>query len=147
MNLQDIRTNKKVRLWVIGGLVVVGIIAFFFAKTTWAKIVIGGAIALLMVAFGMEANNTDYDVAKLIKTGSFAASQIERDVDGNLVPASVDAFCTSRDIDYNCDDFTSQPEAQSVYERCKGLGTNMDVYRLDGDKDKVVCEALPQGAR
>lgn len=147
MNFRELRGNKKVRLWVIGILIVLGFIAFFFAKTTWAKVVIGGAIGLLMLAFGMEANNTDYDVVQLVKTGSFAASQIQRDEQGNLIPGSVDAFCTAQDIDYNCDDFKTQPEAQSVYERCKGLGKNMDVYRLDGDKDGTVCEARPQTAQ
>lgn len=147
MNFRELRGNKKVRLWVIGALIVLGFIAFFFAKTTWAKVVIGGAIGLLMLAFGMEANNTDYDVVQLVKTGSFAASQIQRDEQGNLIPGSVDAFCTAQDIDYNCDDFKTQQEAQSVYERCKGLGTNMDVYRLDGDKDGTVCEARPQIAQ
>jgi hypothetical protein len=148
MKFQELRGNKKVRLWVIGGLIVLGAIAFFFAKTTWAKVVIGGAIGILMLAFGMEAKNTDFDVAKLVKTGSFAASKIERDpATGNLVPGSVTAFCTASDIDYNCDDFKTQPEAQSVYDRCKGLGKNMDVYRLDGDKDGSVCEARPKTAQ
>lgn len=147
MNFKDIRSNKKVRLWVIGALIILGIIAFFFAKATWAKVVIGGAIALLMLAFGMEVKNTDYDVVQLVRTGSFAASEIQRDENGNLIQGSVDAFCTAQDIDYNCDDFKTQPEAQSVYERCKGLGKNMDVYRLDGDKDGTVCEARPQMAR
>lgn len=147
MNFQELRSSKKVRLWVIAGLIVLGAIAFFFAKTTWAKVVISGAIAILVLAFGMEAKNTDYDVMQLVKTGSFAASEIQRDTEGNLIPGSVDAFCTAQDIDYNCDDFKTQPEAQGVYERCKGLGKNMDVYRLDGDKDGVVCEARPQTAR
>ena len=147
MNFQELRGNKKVRLWIIGALIILGFIAFFFAKTTWAKVIIGGAIGLLMIAFGMEAKNTDYDVVQLVKTGSFAASQIHRDEQWNLIPGSVDAFCTAQDIDYNCDDFKTQPEAQSVYERCKGLGTNMDVYRLDGDKDGTVCEARPQMAQ
>jgi predicted Na+-dependent transporter len=71
MNFRELRGNKKVRLWVIGVLIVLGFIAFFFAKTTWAKVIIGGAIGLLMLAFGMEAKNTDYDVVQLVKTGSF----------------------------------------------------------------------------
>ncbi|MFZ2593249.1 MAG: excalibur calcium-binding domain-containing protein [Minisyncoccia bacterium] len=148
MNFKELRGNKKARLWVIGGLIVLAGIAFFFAKTTWAKVLIGGAIGLLMLAFGMEVNNKDFDVVQLVKTGSFAASQIQRDPEtGNLIPGSVDAFCTAQDIDYNCDDFRTQPEAQTVYDRCKGLGKNMDVYRLDGDKDGTVCEARPKTAQ
>jgi hypothetical protein len=63
-----------------------------------------------------------------------------------LLPASVDAFCSAKDKDYNCKDFKTQPEAQQVYDRCKTLGQNMDVYHLDGDKDGIVCEALPKMA-
>lgn len=138
-----IQNNKKVRLWVIGGLIVVAVAALFFVKATWAKVVIGGAIVLLLAAFGMEASNKDYDVGKLIHTGSFSASQIERDSNGNLLPSSIDAFCNAQEQDYNCPDFKTQPEAQSVYDRCKALGKNMDVYHLDGNNNGVVCEALP----
>jgi hypothetical protein len=104
-------------------------------------------IALLMIAFGLEVKNTDYDVKKLVETRSFTASKIDRDpATGNLLPASVDAFCSAKDKDYNCKDFKTQPEAQQVYDRCKTLGQNMDVYHLDGDKDGIVCEALPKMA-
>lgn len=140
--LNHYRHSKDARLWVIGILIILGLIAFFFVKSTWAKVVIGAMIALLGLGFGMEVANTDYDVAKLIKTGSFAASQIERDENGDLKQGSIDAFCVAAEKDYNCVDFKNQPEAQAVYNRCQGLGQNMDVYRLDGDKDGTVCEAL-----
>lgn len=142
MSFQEWRNSKKARLWVIGILIALAVAAFFFVKTTWAKVVIGGAIALLMLAFGLEVKNTDFDVVQLAKTGSFAASQIQRDEAGNLVPESVDAYCNAKEKDYNCPDFKTQGEAQQVYTRCQALGQNMDVYRLDGDKDGVVCEAL-----
>ena len=135
------------RLWLIGALIVLAGIAFYFAKATWAKVAIGSMIVILLGAFGMEATNHDYDVGTLIKTGSFAASAIKRDANGNLDMSSVDAFCNAKDKDYNCKDFTTQGEAQTVYDRCKTLGANMDVYHLDGDKDGIVCEALPKGAK
>ena len=135
------------RFSVLFGLLVIAAIAFFLVKGTWAKVLVGSAIALLMVAFGMEVSNKDFDMQKLIQTGSFAASAIQRDVNGNLDPTSVDAFCNATKQDYNCADFRTQPEAQSVYNRCKTLGKNMDVYHLDGDKDGIVCEALPKGAK
>jgi hypothetical protein len=145
MSFSDWRNDKSVRLWVIGILIAIGVAAFFFVKTTWAKVVIGSMIALLMLAFGMEVKDTDFDVQKLVETGSFAASKIARDPEtGNLLPESVDAFCNAKEKDYNCADFKNQPEAQQVYGRCQTLGQNMDVYRLDGDKDGVVCEALPK---
>gem|GEM_PF-5879062 len=56
--------------------------------------------------------------------------------------------------DLNCANFTTQPEAQALYEVCvtkiKEYNSSMDdasikrldVYGLDGDKDGIVCEAL-----
>jgi len=39
---------------------------------------------------------------------------------------------------YNCGDFTTQEEAQAVYDEC---GPE-DVHGLDNDGDGVVCEGL-----
>lgn len=142
-----IPNSHKWRLWIIGGLLAVAVLVFIFIKGTWAKVIVGVVIAILLGAFGMEASKHDYDVATLVKTGSFSAAQIQRDESGNLDPVSVDAFCNAEQQDYNCSDFKTQPEAQSVYDRCKTLGKNMDVYHLDGDHDGMVCEALPKGTR
>lgn len=140
--------SHKGRLWIIGALIAIAVAALFFVKSTAAKVVLGVVIAVLAGAFGLEMKKTDYDMGTLIKTGSFTAAQIQRDpTTGNLLPASVDAFCNAQDKDYNCSDFKTQPEAQQVYDRCKTLGTNMDVYHLDGDKDGIVCEALPKTAK
>ena len=40
---------------------------------------------------------------------------------------------------YNCGDFTTQAEAQAVFDFC---GPE-DVHGLDNDGDGVVCEGLP----
>ncbi len=143
----QIRRSKNGRLWIIGGLLAIVVIAFYFAKATWAKILLASIAAILFGAGAMEMSNKDYDVGQLIKTGSFKASQIERDEKGNLKASSIDAFCNATEADYNCSDFKTQPEAMQVYNRCKETGKNMDVYRLDGDKDGLVCEALPKGAK
>ncbi|MEN9852104.1 MAG: hypothetical protein RI996_47 [Candidatus Parcubacteria bacterium] len=141
-----LRSSKKVRLWVIGGLIAIVIGLLFMVKGTWAKAVLGVTLALLLGAFGMEATNTDFDVQKLAETRSFSASKIERDpATGNLI--NVDAFCNAQEADYNCSDFNTQSEAQSVYDRCKTLGKNMDMYGLDGNKNGKVCEALPKESR
>lgn len=42
---------------------------------------------------------------------------------------------------YNCDDFSTHSQAQSVYESCGGV-TN-DIHQLDRDKDGLACESLP----
>lgn len=135
--------SKKARLWIIGGLIALAVAALFFVKSTVAKGILIATIAVLLAAFGMEATNHDYDVKKVIETGSLSAAKIERDpTSGNII--NVDAFCNAEKQDYNCADFKNQPEAQTVFDRCKGLGKNMDVYGLDGDKDGQVCEALPK---
>ena len=46
---------------------------------------------------------------------------------------------------YNCSDFLTQDEAQSVFEYCGGIDN--DIHRLDADKDGLACEALPQSIR
>ncbi|MFO1435837.1 MAG: hypothetical protein U1F34_05595 [Gammaproteobacteria bacterium] len=139
--MSSARKSKKVRLWIIGILIAIAAILFYYAKTTGQKIALGGIIGMLLVALGLEAKNTDYDLGTLAKTGSLEAAKIQRDAQGNL--ANVDAFCDAKVMDYNCKDFKTQPEAQSVYERCKERGKDMDVYHLDGDHDGKVCEALP----
>ena len=42
---------------------------------------------------------------------------------------------------YNCTDFSTQSEAQAVYEFCGGV--NNDVHGLDREKDGLACESLP----
>lgn len=128
----------------IGGLIVLVIILLFFIKGTWAKVILGVSLALLLGAFGMEASNTDYDLGKAVREGSLSAAKIERDASGNLI--NVDAFCDAKESDYNCSDFRTQAEAMAVYSRCQERGKDMDVFRLDGDKDGKVCESLPVGA-
>lgn len=145
MDIQEARNSKTVRLWVIGILIALAVAAFFFVKGTTAKVIVGIVIAVLLGAFGMEATNTDYDLGKVVETGSFQKAKIQRDASGNLT--GITEFCNAKEIDYNCSDFKTQPEAQSVYDQCKTQGKNMDVYGLDRDKDGKVCESLPAGAR
>lgn len=42
---------------------------------------------------------------------------------------------------YNCGDFGTHSEAQSVFEACGGV--NNDIHRLDSDGDGIACESLP----
>lgn len=143
MNIQEARNSKKVRLWTIGGLIALALVALYFVKGTTAKVVVGSMIALLLVAFGMEAKNTDYDLGKVIQTHSLAKAKIERDANGNI--SNADSFCNAQEIDYNCSDFKTQKEANDIYQKCKTAGKNMDVYGLDRDHDGKVCESLPVG--
>jgi len=41
---------------------------------------------------------------------------------------------------YNCGDFSTQAEAQEVFEYCGGAGN--DIHRLDADGNGLACESL-----
>ncbi len=43
-------------------------------------------------------------------------------------------------VDYNCNDFKTQKEAQDLFLKMGGL--QHDIYRLDADKDGIACEDL-----
>ncbi len=53
---------------------------------------------------------------------------------------STSGYSCSANI-YNCTDFSTHAEAQSVYEMCGGVSN--DIHRLDQDKDGEACESLP----
>lgn len=50
--------------------------------------------------------------------------------------------CDCSDNIYNCNDFSTQAEAQKCFEYCRSLGRG-DIHRLDRDRDGRACEALP----
>lgn len=140
--IADWRKSKNVRLSIILVLFIIAAVCFFVFEK--ARIAIIAVMITLLVALGLEVADTDYDLQTLAKTKSFQAAKIERDEKGNLT--NVDAFCKAEKIDYNCSDFKTQQEANEVYAKCQSFGKNMDVYRLDGDKDGKVCEGLPMAA-
>lgn len=135
--IADWRRSKKVRLILIGVLIVIAaLIAIFFQKVRWLMIAV---IIMLMAAFGMEVSNNDWDLGKLMKTGSMEAAHIKRDENGDILR---DSMCDLNT--YNCADFRTQAEAQMVMKEC---GTKTDVHGLDGDDDGKACEDLPKGNR
>lgn len=155
--ISSIRRSKKSRLAIIIGLLIlVAIIGFLFEATRAWMIGIG---VVLLVALGLETANTDVDLGTLVETKSVSDSVIERDEDGNLETSEEGGFLTRvmRDIEgnevsegtsgakytdeYNCDDFSTQEEAQRFFENAGGI--EGDVNRLDGNKDGVACQALP----
>lgn len=54
-------------------------------------------------------------------------------------PSSGQYICSSNH--YNCSDFTTQSQAQAVYNACGGK--NNDIHKLDADLDGEACESLP----
>lgn len=133
--VSKLRRSSKFRLLVIIGLMVVVAIMFYF----WEKgrLVLAGAFLALLLALGLEVSGTDWDLGKLIETGSFNESKIERTKGGTWLID--DERCQADD--FNCANFEYQEEAQDLFEYCGGL-TN-DIHGLDGDNDGLVCEALP----
>ena len=96
----------------------------------------------------MEVSQNDWDLQKLWQTKSFQESKVSRDESGNILydklgNITTDTVKGKKADDYNCDDFTTQPEAQTFFERVGGVGN--DVNRLDGNKDGVACQSLPKG--
>jgi hypothetical protein len=105
-------------------------------------------LAILAGAFGLELTNTDFDLGKLLGGSSLEESKVARDESGNVIYFDkegnvTDANKGKKASDYNCDDFSTQTEAQNFFLKVGGTGN--DLYRLDGDKDGTACEDLPKG--
>ncbi len=127
-------------------------------KRKVAKGIIGVVIVVLLGALGLELSNNDFDLGSIISGNSVSDSKIERDANGNLATDKEGNFVTrimrdkeGREVssggkytdEYNCDDFGTQPEAQTFFTNAGGL--SKDTNGLDGDKDSSACESLPQG--
>lgn len=133
----QLRRCHNARLIVILLLMIIVACLYFF----WGKfrVALVGLFIALLVALGLEASGNDWDLGKLLKTGSFEQSKVGQTKDGNWLLDN----CGADDL--NCANFTYQEDAQAIYEECAAGG--QDVYRLDGDKDGVVCEMLPLKAK
>ena len=111
-----------------------------------AKGILGIVIVILLGALGMEVGNTDFDLGTLLQGEGFSKAKMQRDAKGNLTGKTIGEVCGDEAKDeYNCDDFTTQEEAQAKMEECMANGK--DVNRLDGDKDGIACEALPKAKK
>lgn len=131
------RQSKKARLIIIIGLlVIVALLAFFFEKLRLWMLGIG---IVLLAALGMEVANTDLDLGKLMSGESVEESLIKRDATGNPIFGA-----TCEQNVYNCGDFSTQKEAQEVYDTCH-TSENVDRHGLDKDGDGVACQSLPKG--
>ncbi len=111
------------------------------------KPVLIAVIAILLGAFGLEASSNDFDLGKLFGGSSLQESKVARDEEGNVLfdkegNIVTDAAQGKGADEYNCDDFSTQPEAQRFF--LKVGGTDNDLNRLDGDNDSEACESLPK---
>lgn len=131
-------------------MVIVILLLIFWGK---AKALLYVALVLLAIAFGLEGFNYDADMQKLWETKSYSQSRVEtiKDSDGNSIRV-ITGQCNRKEFDMNCSDFSTQSAAQAKYDECaKLIAKNnpwidvkkLDVYGLDGNKNGIVCEALP----
>jgi len=68
-----------------------------------------------------------------------ANNSVEDDVvvdNSSVVVGDMDGIICEFDA-YNCGNFSSQAEAQAVFDNC-----GLDIHRLDNDGDDVACEGL-----
>ncbi len=131
----DWRKSKKIRLYIIGGLLlIVLLLAFLFENLRLWMLGIG---TVLLIALGLEVSNTDVDLGKMVETGSVKESIIKRDDKGNPLFGA-----TCEENVYNCSDFSTQEEAQEVYETCK-TSEIRDRHGLDRDGNGIACQNLP----
>ncbi len=143
--LQKIRGSHKFRIGFIIFLMAIVVIMFIFWQK--ARIALVVIFVTLVAALGLEVSQNDWDLGELWETGSFEESKVMRDESGDVLydmfgDITTDSSVGKRADDYNCDDFTSQPAAQTFFEKVGGVGN--DVNRLDGDKDGEACESLPK---
>ncbi len=144
--VQKLRGNRKFRLGLIFILLV--IVAVLFVVWEKARIALAIAFIALLAALGLEVSQNDWDLGKLWGTKSFQESKVSRDESGNILfdkfgNITTDSSKGKKADEYNCDDFKTNPEAQSFFEKVGG--TENDLNRLDGDKDGEACESLPKG--
>ncbi len=144
--VQKVRGSHKARLFIIGGLMIAVVIMFIFWQK--ARIALAVIFIALLAAFGLEASQNDWDLGKLWQTKSFQESKVSRDESGNILFDKMGNITTDKSLgkkadDYNCSDFSTQPEAQAFFLKVGGVGN--DVNRLDGNKDGEACESLPKG--
>jgi len=104
------------------------------------KPILVAVIAIAVIAFGLESTNNDWDLGKLLSGQSPSEAKVMRDKYGNVVTSG-----GKYTDEYNCEDFTTQADAQRFFKNAGG--PSQDTNRLDGDNDREACESLPKGTK
>jgi len=131
--LARMRRSTNFRLFLLLGLLIILAICWFMFEKF--RLWILGLIAVVLVAFGLELSGTDLDLGKLVETGSVSESLITKTENGTWLIGECE-----KKVNFNCDNFEYQEEAQTLFNECGGLEN--DIHGLDRDKDGIVCEAL-----
>jgi hypothetical protein len=146
--IQKYRYNRTVRTIVLVALLLILLaMYFFYGKMKWLLLVL---IVVITLALGIHVADYDLDLGTLMHTWSFTESRVQTKKWVKIIGSD----CLSDNL--NCSNFKTQSEAQDKYEYCadkiasqnagqdKAAIKRLDVFGLDGDKDGVVCEALPK---
>jgi hypothetical protein len=144
--VKKLRGSHKFRIGLI--LVLMLIVAVLFFVWEKARIALVVIFVTLLAALGLEVSQNDWDLGKLWQTKSLQESKVSRDESGNILfdkfgDITTDSSKGKKADEYNCDDFSTQSEAQVFFLKVGGVGN--DLNRLDGDKDGEACESLPKG--
>lgn len=133
-------------------LIIIILLYFFGGLPKRSKQILVGTGIVAVTALWIEVFDYDLDLETLWKTGDIQESRVQ-----NVKWVKLVWSCVVKDAsdDLNCANFTTQSEAQAVYEKCvdkiKEYNSDvddeaikkLDFYGLDGDKDGTVCEHLP----
>lgn len=137
MSLKDklggIRRKSSTRITLIIILLIILAVMFYFWKA--ARLWLAGLALVLLAALGLEVSGNDWDLGKLMQTGSFKESKVEKTSTGTWL---IGEECQKEK--FNCDNFEYQEDAQDLFVKCGGLEN--DIHGLDRDKDGKVCEDL-----
>ena len=120
------RMNKKIIFWILGIVIVLGLLIFLIIKIApWEK---------QDTSASTEHNtsaSTEHDTSASTEHDTSASTE-------HNTSANTEYNCESDT--YNCNDFSTQAEAQEVFEYCGGIGN--DIHRLDADGNGLACESL-----
>lgn len=154
IEMQRARNTKSTRIYFM--LLLIAIVLLLFMTGIIKKWFAIGLTIVVLAAIGIETFNYDLDLGKLWQTGNIQESRVSHTKDGLVLMGSC-ALPIKWENDLNCSNFTTQEQAQAKYDTCateiansnQGVDVakvkSLDIYRLDGDKDGIVCEALPRG--
>ncbi|QVL45403.1 MAG: hypothetical protein KFB94_09260 [Methylophilaceae bacterium] len=149
-SLQKARNTKSTRLWFLVLLLVI-VVALYMTGIIKKGFAIGLGI-LLLAAIGIQTFDYDLDLGTLWETGSIKESRVQQTKDGVVLKGDcVRPAGKSKEFDLNCSNFSTQAKydycAEQIANNNQGLDRakiiNLDVYGLDGNKNGIVCEALP----
>lgn len=151
--ISQARRSKSFMIWLLIALIIIVVLLYQFGGLPKrSKQILLGTGIIAATALGLQVFDYDLDLETLWKTGDIQESRVQ-----NVKWVRLIGECVVTDVadDLNCANFDTQPQAQTLYEKCvtkiKEYNSSLDetaikkldVYGLDGDKDGIVCEHLP----